>query len=272
MGQLEEGRTPFSQDSVQQAEQPIPLTKTDLDGTASDSEFHDAEEVRHAASSACSEDESFQDAMSDVNSQASGWDIESLARTPPGGRRQGLAESSTSLSGGSPNTGAPFGSWRASYMRELQRCQAAEARANSLQQQLDGAKAQLHPQAHTIPLTTGIPSWSSSSHSPAACVDTLPEVFAARLATAICVRASTTDAVSNSYSEQMRILSERINRMSRMDQAMQERRRHTAAQPVRLASTRFQRGVMVAGWVGLGFGAGYLALNAFRNYQTRQSA
>lgn len=56
-------------------------------------------------------------------------------------------------------------------------------------------------------------------------------------------------------------------------QAMQERRReHTAAEPVRLAHTRLQRGAIVAGWVGLGFGAGYLALNALRGYQSRHSA
>ena len=44
------------------------------------------------------------------------------------------------------------------------------------------------------------------------------QVFAARMATAIFVRASTTDAVSKSYGEQMQILLERIKRMSRMDQ------------------------------------------------------
>lgn len=62
MGQLDQSRTPFSHENLQQAER---TSKEDQDTAASDSEFQDAEEVRHAASSACSEDESFQDAMSD---------------------------------------------------------------------------------------------------------------------------------------------------------------------------------------------------------------
>ena len=44
------------------------------------------------------------------------------------------------------------------------------------------------------------------------------QVIAARMATAACTRAATTDAVSRSYAAQLQVLSERINRMSRMDQ------------------------------------------------------
>lgn len=61
MGQLHQAWTPFSGENAQPAAQ----AEDDLETAASDSEFQDAEEVRHAASSACSEDESFQDAMSE---------------------------------------------------------------------------------------------------------------------------------------------------------------------------------------------------------------
>lgn len=62
MGQLEQALSPFSNENVQQPEASATPTEGDLD---SDSKWHDAEEARRPASSACSEDESFQDAMSE---------------------------------------------------------------------------------------------------------------------------------------------------------------------------------------------------------------
>ena len=61
MGQLDQALSPFSNENVQQPELSA-TTEGDLDP---DSKWHDAEEARHPASSACSEDESFQDAMSE---------------------------------------------------------------------------------------------------------------------------------------------------------------------------------------------------------------
>ena len=51
---------------------------------------------------------------------------------------------------------------------------------------------------------------------------------------------------------------------------MQDRRREQkAAEAARLTQKRLQRGAVVLGWVGVGVGAGYLALRGLRSYHLR---
>ncbi|KAK9820568.1 hypothetical protein WJX72_011740 [[Myrmecia] bisecta] len=204
--------------------------------SAPESIYGDAEDdlQRSASPASYSDQTDFQDCFSEANSLVSEPEFGSLEE----GARRGRASTSDHSTSVEDESSSP--DWRSKYKEERRKRMAAEEVAADLQVQRAEMSRRLFQLEQQAKQFGTVPSGQEA-----------PEVVVARLVTGIFTRLAACESASREWVAEVAMLQRRVERMGRMEEAM-ERQRQQDSQKQQTLKRRLTHGALAVGCSGLG--------------------